>query len=95
MLKQITVTELQRRAAEVIGQLADEPVIVSQRGKPTAILLAAETYERIERALEQVEAQKVQEIVEAGMKSYKAGRTSSHEDVVKRARKARARRKTA
>lgn len=90
MLKQVTVTELQRRAAEVIGQLEDEPVIISQRGKPAAVLLAAEVYERIERALEQVEADKVREIVEAGMASHAAGRVAPHQDVVRRARERRA-----
>jgi prevent-host-death family protein len=95
MLKQVTVTELQRRAAEVIGQLADEPVIISQRGRPAAVLLAAEVFERIERALEEVEARKVQEIVEAGLASYKAGKLSSHADVARRARQARSRRKRA
>jgi prevent-host-death family protein len=86
MLKQVTVTELQRRAAEVIGQLDEEPIIISQRGKPAAVLLAADAYERIERALEEVEAQKVREIVEAGMASHSAGRVSTHADVVRRAR---------
>ena len=95
MLKQVTVTELQRRAAEVIGQLADEPVIISQRGKPAAILLTTEAFERIERALEEVEARRVQEIIEAGLASYKVGKVSSHGDVARRARQARSRRKRA
>jgi prevent-host-death family protein len=95
MLKQVTVTELQRRAAEVIGQLADEPVIISQRGKPAAVLLAADVYEKIERALEEVEARRVREVVEAGLASHEAGKVSSHEDVVRRARRARAGRKRA
>lgn len=89
MLKQVTVTELQRRAAEVIGQLDEEPIVISQRGKPAAVLLAAEAYEKIERALEEVEARRVREIVEAGLASHAAGRVSSHDDVVRRARRAR------
>jgi prevent-host-death family protein len=92
MIKQVTVTELQRRTAEVIGQLADEPVIISQRGKPAAVLLAAEAFERIERALEAIEARTVQEIVEAGLEAHKAGRVSPHKEVIKRARRARAKR---
>ena len=95
MLKQVTVTELQRRAAEVIGQLTDEPVIISQRGKPAAVLLAAEVFERIERALDEVEAHKVREIVDAGLASYRSRRVSAHGDVARRARRARSRQKRA
>jgi prevent-host-death family protein len=90
MLKQVTVTDLQRRAAEVIGGLADGPVIVSQRGRPAAVIVAAEAYEQMERALEEAEAKQVREIVEAGLASYRAGRTSSQAAV---ARRMRARRK--
>ena len=59
------------------------------------MLLSAEVFERIEHALEQVEARKVQEIVEAGLRSQAAGRVSPHEKVAARARRARAQRKKA
>jgi prevent-host-death family protein len=91
MLKNVTITDLQRRAAEVINDLADEPVIISQRGRPAAVLLSADVFERIERELQEVEAQRVREIVEVGLASYEAGKTSSHDAVARRARKARAR----
>ena len=45
MIKQVTVTDLQRRAAEVINSLRDGPVVINQRGRPVAVILTAETYE--------------------------------------------------
>jgi prevent-host-death family protein len=89
MIKQVTVTDLQRRAAEVISSLREGPVVVSQRGRPAAVIVTAEAYERMEQALADVEARNVREIVEAGLSSYRAGRTSSQATVARRVRAAR------
>jgi prevent-host-death family protein len=92
MIKQVTVTDLQRRAAEVISGLREGPVVISQRGRPAAVILTAEAYEQMEQALAEVEARQVREIVEAGLSSYRAGRTSSQAAVARRVRAARRKR---
>lgn len=89
MIRQVTVTDLQRRAAEVISGLVEGPIVVSQRGRPTAVILTTEAYEQMEQALAQVEAKQVREIVEAGLTSYRAGRTSLQTTVARRVRAAR------
>jgi prevent-host-death family protein len=89
MIKQVTVTDLQRRAAEVISGLTEGPVIVSQRGRPAAVIVTAEAYEQMEQALAEVEARRVREIVEAGLSSYRASRTSPQQAVARRVRAAR------
>jgi prevent-host-death family protein len=89
VIKQVTVTDLQRRAAEVISSLRDGPVVVSQRGRPAAVILTAEAYEQMEQAVAEVEAKQVREIVEAGLSSYGAGRTSPQAAVARRVRAAR------
>ena len=89
MIKQVTVTDLQRRAAEVISSLRDGPVVISQRGRPAAVILTAEAYEQMEQAVAEVEAKQVREIVEAGLASYGAGRTSPQAAVARRVRAAR------
>jgi prevent-host-death family protein len=89
VIKQVTVTDLQRRAAEVIGGLKEGPVVVSQRGRPAAVIVTAEAYEQMERALAEAEARQVREIVEAGLASHRAGRTSSQASVARRVRAAR------
>lgn len=86
MIKQVTVTDLQRRAAEVISGLREGPVVISQRGRPAAVILTAEAYEEMERAVAEVEAKQVREIVEAGLSSYRAGRTSPQAAVARRVR---------
>ena len=67
MIKQVTVTDLQRRAAEVISGLQEGPIVISQRGRPAAVIVTAEAYEQMEQALAEVEAKQVREIVEAGL----------------------------
>lgn len=90
MIKQVTVTDLQRNAAKVISDLGKGPVVVSHRGRPAAVIIDTETFERIERELEEVERKRVLEIVQAGLADYKAGRVISHAEVVRRVRKRRA-----
>src|SRR5205085_578023 len=63
MIKQVTVTDLQRRAAEVISGLREGPVVISQRGRPAAVIITAEAYEQMEQAVAEVEAKQVREIV--------------------------------
>jgi prevent-host-death family protein len=89
MIKQVTVTDLQRRAAEVISSLREGPVVVSQRGRPAAVILTAEAYEQMEQAVAEVEARQVREIVEAGLAGHRAGRTSPQAIVARRVRAAR------
>ena len=93
MMKQVTISDLQRRAAEVISKLGDGPVIVSQRGRPAAVILTAEAFGEIERALEETERRRVIEVIEAGLASQKAGRTTPHSAVARRVRQSRARTK--
>lgn len=92
MIKQVTVTDLQRRAAEVISSLREGPVVISQRGRPAAVIVTAEAYEQMEQAVAEVEAKQVREIVEAGLSSYRSGRTSSQATVARRVRAARRKR---
>ena len=77
---------MQRRAAEVISSLREGPVVINQRGRPVAVILTAEAYEQMERAVAEVEAKQVREIIEAGLSSYSAGRTSPQAAVARRVR---------
>jgi prevent-host-death family protein len=88
MTEQVTVTDLRRRAAKVIDSLREDPVVVSRRGRPVAVILTVEAYEQMEQALADVEAGQVRERIEAGLSSYRAGRTSPQVRVARRVRAA-------
>ncbi len=89
MIKQVTVTDLQRRAPEIISSLPEGSVIISQQGRPAAVIVTIEAYEQMKQALSEVEAKQVREIIEAGLSSYRAGRTSPQTAVARRVRAAR------
>jgi prevent-host-death family protein len=93
MIKQVTVTDLQRNAAKVISELESGPIIISQRGRPSAVIIDTQTFEQVERLLEEHETKQVLEIIEAGLASHQEGRTSSHSEVARRARKRRLKQK--
>jgi prevent-host-death family protein len=88
MSEQVTVTDLRRRAAKVIGGLREDAIIVSRSGRPVAVILSVEAYEQMEQALADAEAGRVRGNIEAGLSSYRAGRTSSQAAVARRVRAA-------
>jgi len=92
MLKQVTVSDLQRNASGIMEELANGPIIISQRGRPAAVLVDRETFEEIENRLAEAEKAKALEVITAGLRSARAGRTSPHQTVVKRVRAALRRR---
>lgn len=86
MIKQVTVTDLQRRAAEIISSLREGPVVINQRGRPVAVILTAEAYEQMEQAVAEVEAKQVRKIIEARLSNYSAGPTTPQAAVARRVR---------
>jgi prevent-host-death family protein len=86
MKRIIPVTDLQRQAGQVLNSLSDsdEPVIVTQRGRASAVLISAERYNRIEEDLERLDELELSEMVRRAREARAAGETISHEDVKKR-----------
>ena len=86
MKRIIPVTDLQRQAGQVLNSLSDsdEPVIVTQRGRASAVLISAERYARIEEDLERLDELELSEMVGKAREARAAGDTVSHEDVKRR-----------
>jgi prevent-host-death family protein len=53
MKKIIPITDLQRQAGQIVGGVvsSDEPVIITQRGRPAAVLLSARRSSQLEEDL--------------------------------------------
>ena len=50
--KIITVTELSQNSSRVVNEAAaGEPIVVTRRGKPAVVIIAAETYQTQQEAL--------------------------------------------
>lgn len=65
------VTVLRRSAAELIARATDRhsPIVITQNGRPTAVLQDVHTYERQQRALHLLK------LVAQGEQDHRAGRT--------------------
>jgi prevent-host-death family protein len=74
------VTTLKRRATEIIAGLEDgqEPVLITQHGRPAAYLIDVETYEGLEQRLAILEG------IARGERAIEEGRVVSHAEAKKR-----------
>ncbi len=74
------VTNLKRMATEIIGNLAEdqEPVLITQHGRPAAYLLDVTTFEAMHARIELLEG------IARGESAIEEGRVVSHEEAKKR-----------
>jgi prevent-host-death family protein len=83
MKKIIPITDLQRQAGQIIGGLVDsqEPVVITQRGRPAAVLFSAARYEQIEEDLERLDELELLEMVTRAREARANNETISHKEV--------------
>lgn len=81
----IPITDLQRQAGQIIGNLSesDEPVIVTQRGRATAVIISADRYEEIEEDLKRLDELELASMVEEALDDIAKGNVIDHEEVKK------------
>ena len=74
------VTTLKRKATEILGALAkdQEPVLITQHGRPAAYLLDVDAYEAMQSRIELLEG------IARGEKAYEEGRTVNHAEAKKK-----------
>lgn len=82
----IPVTDLQRQAALILSTLDDtaEPVVITQRGRATAVLISARRYAEIEEDLQTLDDLELLRLVEEGKRDVTEGRTLLHDEIKKR-----------
>lgn len=81
----IPVTDLQRQAAQILGGLEDdEPVIITQRGRASAVIISAKRFAEIEKDLQMLDDLELLQITEEAKEEVKNEKTLSHEEVKKR-----------
>ena len=84
MKKIIPVTDLQRQAAQILSGLSDnEPVIITQRGRASAVLLSARRYVEIEEDLQMLDDLELLQMIEESKQDVQTSKTIPHEAVKK------------
>jgi prevent-host-death family protein len=74
------VTEVKRRATEIIAELRHdrEPVLITEHGRQAAVLLDVESYEGLMRRLSILEG------IARGERAFSEGRLVSHDEAKRR-----------
>ena len=77
------VTTLKRKATEIISELQDnrEPLMITQHGRPAAVLVDVESYEAMTRRISVLEG------IALGERAVRDGKVLSQPEVEKRLRK--------
>ena len=82
----IPVSDLQRQAARILIDVnaSSEPIIITQRGRPTAVLISAVRYAQIEEDLELLDDLELAQMLQQAERELLAGNIISHEEVKRR-----------
>lgn len=82
----VPITDLQRQAGQIIGALSDsdEPVVITQRGRATAVIVSAERYGEIEDDLKRLDELELLDLVDESRRAIKAGEVLSQDEIKKR-----------
>jgi prevent-host-death family protein len=74
------VTTLKRKATEIIAALESDqdPVLITQHGKPAAYLMAVDAFESLNKRL------RILEGIARGERAFEEGRTVTHAEAKKR-----------
>lgn len=83
MKKIIPITDLQRQAGQIVSELADsgESVIITQRGRPAAVIISSDHYAQIEEDLARLDELELLEMVTRSREAAKNGQTIPHQEV--------------
>ena len=81
----VPITDLQRQAGQIINSLSEkeEPVIVTQRGRASAVIISAKRYSEIEEDLKRLDELEALEMVEKSRQDISLSKTLSHDKVKK------------
>ena len=82
----IPVSDLQRQAAQILSDLnkSSEPVIITQRGRASAVMVSAKRYAEIEEYLQAFDDDELDTLIAEGEFDIAAGNTLTNDEVKRR-----------
>ncbi len=86
MRKTIPITDLRRRAGQIVREMteANEAVVITHRGRATAVLMPAQRFVEIEEDLARLDELELQQLITCAEEDIAQGRTTSHREVTTR-----------
>ena len=87
--KIIPVTEFQAKAGKLLAELrrSGQTVLITQRGRATAVLLEVGCYSRLLEALDHFESVELEALIAEGEQAVASGDVLTHEEVKRRLRR--------
>lgn len=82
----IPVSDLQRQAAQVLIDVnaSSDPIIITQRGRASAVIVSAKRYAEIEEDLAALDDLELEEMIRKGLQEKAEGKMISLEEAKKR-----------
>lgn len=82
----IPVSDLQRQAAQILADVneSSEPVVITQRGRASGVLMSAKRFAEIEEDLRVLDDLEMVHLVEEGLRAKSDGKTLSMNEVKRR-----------
>lgn len=82
----IPITDLQRQAAKILIDVnkSSEPIVITQRGRASAVLISAKRYAQIEEDLAAFDDLELEYLIAIGEAAKARGDMISHEEVRRR-----------
>ncbi|MEO6050461.1 MAG: type II toxin-antitoxin system Phd/YefM family antitoxin [Pyrinomonadaceae bacterium] len=82
----IPVSDLQRQAAQVLIDVnaSSDPIIITQRGRASAVVVSAKRYAEIEEDLAALDDLELEEMIRKGLQEKAEGKMISLEEAKKR-----------
>jgi prevent-host-death family protein len=79
----IPISDLQRQAGQIVDSLSEseDPVVITQHGRATAVLMTSKRYDEIQEELRRLDDDDLKIMLREAKKAKAEGRTISHEEV--------------
>ena len=81
MPKYLTIAEAQQQLPELSGELAEEPAIITQDGKPVMIAMSCEQFQSLVETMEILSDKEFMVQLREGIRQAEAGETISIEEL--------------
>lgn len=82
----IPVSDLQRHAAQILSDVneSSEPVVITQRGRASAVIVSAKRYTEIEEQLDAYDDLELERLIALGESDIASGKTMTLDEVRER-----------
>ena len=82
----IPITDLQRQAGQLIARLSEneEPIVITQRGRASAVIISVERYTEMEEDLKKLDEFELLGMIEDARQEKSNGQIISQDEVKKR-----------